>query len=117
MTDIQRFETNDRMSQIVVHNGVLYLAGQVDLDMSETVTDQTTKILERIDALLKSQGADKSCILSASIWLASMQYFVEFNGVWDAWVSPNQAPARACVQAELAHPEFLVEVSVIAASA
>lgn len=104
------------MSQVVAHNGVLYLAGQVDLDMSASVEEQTSTILKQIDALLESRGSDKSHILSASIWLASMRYFEEFNSVWDAWVEPNQAPARACVQAELAHPQFLVEISVVAAS-
>lgn len=116
MSAIDRFETNQRMSQVVSHNGVLYLAGQVDLELNASVAEQTQNILAKIDALLQSQGCDKTRILSASIWLKSMAGFAEFNEVWDAWVPPGQAPARACVQADLANPKFLVEIGVTAAS-
>ncbi|WMC10726.1 Rid family hydrolase [Oceanimonas pelagia] len=41
--------------------------------------------------------------------------FAAMNRVWDAWVPAGHAPARACVEAAMASPELLVEISVIAA--
>lgn len=114
MSEIQRFETNQRMSQAVRHGELVYLSGQVDRNKAKTALAQTFAILNQVDKLLSTYGSCRENILSTSIWLSSMEHFAEFNEVWDAWVPAGQAPARACVQAELAMPEFLVEVSVIA---
>ena len=110
---IKRFETGPRMSQAVAHNGTLYIAGQVA--KGATVKEQTMTILKQIDALMAAAGTDKSKILSANIWLASMSTFAEMNSVWDTWVTPGATPARATVEARLAGPEYLVEIAVIAA--
>lgn len=115
---IVRIETGPRMSQAVVHNGTVYLAGQVALGApGESVTAQTTDILSRIDALLATAGSDKTKLLSATIWLSDMTgTFAEMNAVWDAWVAPGCAPARATVEsAKLAAPQFTVEIGIIAA--
>jgi enamine deaminase RidA (YjgF/YER057c/UK114 family) len=110
---INRFNTGPRMSQAVVHNGTVYLAGQVA--KGATVKEQTTAILKQIDDLLKQAGTDKSKLLSATIWLTSIANYNDMNSVWDAWVSPGNTPARACVEAKLAFPEYAVEIAVVAA--
>ena len=111
---IERHEIGPRMSQCVVHNDTVYLAGQVDGDASPTAGQQTKRILERIDRLLATAGTDKSKLLTATIWLSDMRFFSEMNEVWDAWVSPGNTPARACVEAKLAATKFLVEIGVTA---
>ena len=111
---ITRMDTNQRMSQIVVHGDTVYLAGQVGT-AGASVTDQTKDILGKIDGLLARAGSDKSKILQAIIWLKSMSDFAEMNAVWDAWVPEGAAPARACGSADLATPDFTVEITVIAA--
>jgi len=110
---IKRFETGPRMSQAVVHNGTVYVAGQVA--KGATVKDQTTAIVKQIDSLLAAAGTDKTKLLSATIWLVNMGTFAEMNSVWDPWVSPGNTPARACVESKLATPEYLVEIAVICA--
>lgn len=113
---IERFKTNKRMSQAVVHGGLVYTAGQVAMNApGESVKRQTEAIVEEIDSLLAAAGSDKSRLLSATIWLASMDDFAEMNEVWDAWVVAGETPARACVEAKLASPNFTVEIAVIAA--
>ena len=113
---IQRINTNERMSQVVTHGDTIYVAGQVALEApNASVAGQTSDILKRIDRLLAEGSSNKSKLLSATIWLASMDHFNEMNGVWDAWLSPGDAPARACVEARLAAPQFTVEIAVIAA--
>lgn len=115
MSEITRHHTNDRMSQIVTHNGTIYLAGQIGTP-GASVAQQTQDCLDKIDALLAEVGSDKSRILQAVIWLDNMADFEEMNGVWDAWVPKGNAPARACGEAKLAKPEFTVEIIVTAAA-
>ncbi len=113
---INRIDTSQRMSQVVIHNNTVYLAGQVALESpGSSITDQTRNILERIDNYLAQAGSDKSKLLSATIWLSDISDFDEMNAVWDAWVSPGNQPARACVESKLAAPQFNVEIGVIAA--
>lgn len=115
--NIERQRVNQRMSQIVVHGGVVYLAGQVALDWPGTsVVEQTREVVQRIDTLLKEAGTDKSRLLTAVVWLTDISTFDEMNSVWDAWVSPGNTPARACVEATLAGPKghYSVEVMVTA---
>jgi len=114
MSDITRLDPGPRMSQAVIHGGTVWLAGQVGAP-GASVTDQTTAILAGIEALLERAGSDKARILSATIWLASMDDFSEMNAVWDAWVDPANPPARACGEARLAAPEYRVEIMIVAA--
>lgn len=111
---IQRFHKDYRMSQAVVHNGVVYLAGQVG-EPHEDVAAQTRTALAEIEALLAEVGSDKSKILMATIWLADMADFETMNSVWDAWVDQENPPARATGEAKLAAPEYRVEIIVTAA--
>ena len=113
---IKRIQVGDRMSQTVMHGNTVYTAGQVALEApGASAADQTRDILGRIDSLLAEAGTDKSKLISATIWLSDMSTFAEMNEVWDAWVTPGATPARACVEAKLAAPQFTVEIAVIAA--
>jgi enamine deaminase RidA (YjgF/YER057c/UK114 family) len=113
---IERKEAGARMSQIVVHGDTVYLAGVVaHANKGKSVTEQTREILSTIDNYLAQAGSDKSKLLSANIWITDMSKFAEMNAVWDAWVSPGNTPARACVEARLAAPDYAVEIMVVAA--
>ncbi len=112
---ITRHHGNQRMSQIVIHGDTIYLAGQVAADPAADITVQTQQVLQKIDSLLGEAGSDKSKILSAQIWLSNIGHFAQMNAVWDAWVAPGDAPARACIETRLASPDLLVEVGIIAA--
>lgn len=114
---IERKHSGPRMSQAVIHNKTVYLAGQVAAGApGRSVTEQTMNILSTIDTLLREAKTDKSRILSATIWLTDMSKFAEMNRVWDGWVVPGATPARATVvSSQLASPEFAIEIAVIAA--
>lgn len=114
---IERKRIGPRMSQIVIHNKTVYLAGQVASGApGRSVTDQTRDILSTIDALLAEAGTDKTQLLSTTIWLTDMATFGEMNAVWDTWVVPGAPPARATVVSPtLAAPEFAIEIAVVAA--
>ena len=112
---IQRFDVGPRMSELAVHNGVAYLAGQVPEDTSLVIVGQTSQVLEAIDALLAQAGTDKTRILRAQIYLADIADFAGMNQAWDAWVAAGHTPPRATVQAPLANPGWKVEIVVTAA--
>ena len=116
MTDtVQRFDVGPRMSEMAIHNGVVYLAGQVAEGDAQDIGAQTRQVLAAIDALLVRAGSDKSKILRAQIFLADLADFAAMNAVWEAWVVPGHTPPRATVQAALAKPQWKVEVVVTAA--
>ncbi len=112
---IERMETGTRMSRIVKHQGTVYLCGQVAADTTADIKEQTRSTLQKIEDLLAASGSNKEKMLSVTIYIADMVDFAAMNDVWDHWVSPGHAPARACVQAAMARPEILVEMSVTAA--
>ena len=114
-TPIQRFDVGPRMSEMAVHNGVAYLAGQVAADTSLDIRGQTRQVLAAIDALLERAGSDKSKILRAQIFLADLADFAAMNAVWEAWVVAGHTPPRATVQAALAKPQWKIEIVVTAA--
>jgi enamine deaminase RidA (YjgF/YER057c/UK114 family) len=113
---IKRLHVGPRMSEAVIHNGTVYLAGQVADDASQDAAGQTREILAMIDRLLAECGSDKTKILSAQIFLADIADFAAMNSVWDAWVPAGHTPARATVESRLAAPKYRVEIKVIAAA-
>ncbi|MBT5263400.1 MAG: RidA family protein [Rhodospirillaceae bacterium] len=114
---IKRLHVGERMSQVVIHGDTVYTAGQVAQNAGgQSVAAQTQDICDTLDSLLAEAGSDKSKVLSATIWLNTMDDFAEMNGVWDKWVSPGNTPCRACVESpRLAAPQFTVEIMVTAA--
>jgi enamine deaminase RidA (YjgF/YER057c/UK114 family) len=114
--DIKRIGVGSRMSKAVVHGDTVYVSGTVaDKAAGRSVGEQTQDILGIIDGLLAEAGADKTKILSATIWLTDIKTFAEMNAVWDAWVSPGNTPARATVEAKLAAAPYNVEIACVAA--
>lgn len=112
---IQRHEVGKRLSKIVVHNGVAYLAGEVPDDGGKDITGQAEEVLAKIDRLLRQVGSDKTRILSAQIFLPDMKDFAALNAAWEKWIPAGQTPARATIEAKLANPAFKVEIMCIAA--
>ncbi|MBL0121206.1 MAG: RidA family protein [Betaproteobacteria bacterium] len=112
---IQRFHVGARLSEMAIHNGTIYLAGQVAGDPSQDITGQTRQVLAAIDKLLAEAGSDKTNILSTTIYITDMDDFPAMNAIWDTWVVPGATPPRATVKAQLAKPAYKVEIQVIAA--
>lgn len=112
---VQRFDVGARLSEMAVHNGVCYLAGQVPADASQDMQGQVQQVLAAIDALLARAGTDKRKILMCQIYIKDLADFPALNAVWEAWVPAGHAPPRATVQANLAKPEWRVEMVVTAA--
>ena len=111
---MKKLHSNERASKIVIHNQTIYLSGQVG-NAEDDIQAQTLTCLEKVETLLTEVGSDKSKILSATVWISTMDNFDAMNQVWNKWFEGVQPPARACGESALARPELLVEVTVIAA--
>ena len=113
---IQHLSPGPLMSQGVVHNGTLVLSGQVALDNQDgTFETQARAVFERIDALLRKAGTDRTQLISASIWLTDAADFDAFNALWTEWLDGATPPARATVVSALVLPSLKIEVQVTAA--
>jgi len=112
---LRRFHVGDRMSEMTIHNGTVYLAGQIAEDASQDIRGQTAQVLASIDRLLTEAGTDKAHILRCQIFIKDLADFAAMNEVWEDWVAPGDAPPRATVQANLARPEWKIEMVVTAA--
>ncbi|MBB3103097.1 RidA family protein [Azomonas macrocytogenes] len=113
---IRRLYTETRYSEAVIHNGTVYLSGQLADDLGGDIRQQTRDTLAAIDRLLAEAGSDKARLLAATIYLKDIAAdYAGMNEVWDAWVAPGATPARTTVEAKLYRPEVRVEISVTAA--
>ncbi len=112
---VERFHVGPRLSEMAIHHGTVYLAGQIAEDTSQDMAGQTQQVLASIDRLLTEAGTDKTRILMAQIIITDMRLFAELNKAWESWVKPGHTPPRATIEAKLATPKHLVEIIVTAA--
>ncbi len=115
-TDIQYFNCTEVMSAITVFNQTVYLSGQVPTDTDLDITAQTQQVLEKIDQLLALANTDKSRLLSAQLFIKNLADFNSVNAIWIEWLHGCNTPTRATIQADLVNPDWLIEISVIAAA-
>ncbi|CDM25344.1 RidA family protein [Castellaniella defragrans] len=115
-TEIQRMDSNERLSRIVIHNHVAYVAGVTASNAQADVYHQTLDALAKIDTYLAQAGTDKSRLLTAQIWLRDIDRdFAGMNAAWGEWIDGGAVPTRATCEARLARPDLLVEIIVSAA--
>jgi enamine deaminase RidA (YjgF/YER057c/UK114 family) len=114
VSKIIRTEPGKILSKAVEFHGFVFTAGITARDMSKDVKGQTQDVLEQIDSLLETHGTDKTRLLQAQIWLKDIRDREAMNELWTAWLPAGGAPARACVQANMADPRLLVEIMVVA---
>lgn len=114
---IKRFETNARLSRVVVHNGTVYVAGTSPDTATASPGDQAREILAKIDGYLRMANSDKSRLLSAVLYVKDLANLDPINKAWESWLPAGHAPGRTCVEATPALSQFAVTISVIAAAA
>ena len=112
---LRRFHVGDRLSEMTIFNGTVYLAGQVAADAAQDIRGQTRQVLAAIDKLLAEAGTDNAHMLMCQIFIKDLADFPAMNEVWEDWLPPGDAPPRATVQATLAKPEWRVEMVITAA--
>lgn len=116
MSIIQKFDSNEVLSEVAVHHGVVYLAGQVPDDDSLDITGQSHQVFANIDKALALADTDKNHLLSAQVFIKNLEDFESFNNAWKEWMTDSTPPVRATIQANLVNPNWLVEIMVTAAA-
>lgn len=113
--DIRRVGKTERLSRVVVHERVAYFSGLTADDRTQDVAGQTRQVLAKADGFLREVGSDRSCLLTATIWLRNIVDFDSMNVAWAEWIDKDEPPARATVEAALGLPDILVEIQFTAA--
>jgi 2-iminobutanoate/2-iminopropanoate deaminase len=106
-------------SQAVWAGDYLFCAGQIPLDpgtgniVAGGITEQTTRVLDNVRGLLKSQGLDFGHVVKSTVFLSDMNHFGAMNEVY-AKCFTKEPPARSTVQVARLPKDALVEIEVIA---
>ncbi|MDQ7989068.1 MAG: RidA family protein [Candidatus Dactylopiibacterium sp.] len=111
---LQRLNPTARYADATIFNGIVQ-AVEVPAG-GEDIRAQTASLLAALDATLVQAGSGRHRLLMATVYLTDMGDYAGMNDVWQSWLPPECAPARACVQvAALADPAWRVEIAVTAA--
>ncbi|MFL5461335.1 MAG: RidA family protein [Gemmatimonadales bacterium] len=107
-------------SQGIIANGFLFTAGQVALDPDKGelvpggITEQTTRALENLRAILKQAGSDFSQVVKTTVFLVDMADFTPMNEIYGRAFGQHR-PARSTVAVAALPRGARVEIEVIAA--
>lgn len=112
---ITRINPQDQWSDAVVFNATAYFVEVPESGVD--IASQTQAVLAQAERTLALAASDKSQLLLATIYLKHMADRAVFNTVWQQWLPGGCAPARVCVSAELASPDYLLEIAFTAAVA
>lgn len=109
-------------SQAVRVGDMLFTSGQIPIDpktgsfVAGGITEQTTQVLENIQAILSHAGIDMIHVVKTTVFLKDMKDFAAMNEVYAKYLAPAGAvpPARSTVQVAALPKDALVEIEVIA---
>ena len=113
--EIRRSGGNGRRSSCVAYGGLLYVSGITTVDLELDTKEQAKDIFTQLDRLLSLYGTDKRHVLSATVYLQTMDDYGDFNAAWDEWVDDSNEPTRSVVGAALPLPGYRVKVGLVAA--
>ena len=116
----EAYESSAPLSQAIRHGDTLYVSGNVPVDpesgelVEGGVGPQTRQVLENVEAILEEAGTSMDNVVRAGVFMTDMDAFGEMNDVYTEFMS-EPYPARTAVKAEMANPDILVEIDVVAA--
>ena len=108
-------------SQAVVHNGLVYVSGQLAIDPRTgerklgSIEEQTEQVLRNVAAILEAADSDLRRVLKMTVYVADIGLWAAVNAVY-ARVMGEHRPARAVVPTKELHYGFLVEIEAVAAT-
>lgn len=107
-------------SQAIVHNGLVYVAGQLPIDPGSasrevgTIEDQTRQVLANLRAILETGGSGLDRVLQMTVYISDIELWGRFNAAY-AEIMGEHRPARAVVPVNALHYGYHVEVQAIGA--
>ena len=124
---MQVIETRDaptaagHYSQAIVHNGVVYVAGQLPIDPKDkdrpvgSIEEQTERTLRNVEAILVAAGSGLDRVLQMTIYISDIELWGGVNAAY-ARVMGSHKPARAVVPVNDLHYGYQIEIQAIAAA-
>jgi 2-iminobutanoate/2-iminopropanoate deaminase len=108
-------------SQAVVHNGIVYVSGQLPIDPQTgekqlgSIEAQTEQTLKNVAEILKACDSDLRRVLKMTIYISDIDLWGGVNSVY-AKIMGEHRPARAVVPVKDLHYGFKIEIEAIAAT-
>jgi len=106
-------------SQAVVHNGFVFVAGQLAFVPGQKehrpgpITEQTEQTLRNIEAILKAAGSGLDKVVQMTIYVSDISLWGEVNATY-ARIMGSHKPARAIVPVKELHHGYQIEIQAIA---
>ena len=108
-------------SSAVVHNGVIYVSGQLPRVPGKpgdfapaTIEEQTRQALQNAEVVLLAAGSRRDLVLRATLYVSDIAYWAAVNAEYAAFFGSHR-PARAIVPVGAFRNGFLIEIEMIAA--
>jgi len=109
-------------SQAIRAGNLVFTAGQVALDpvtqqvVASGITEQTTRVLENLKAILEAAGSSLAKTVKATVFLKDFNDFAAMNAVYAAYLAAEGTPppARTTVEGSRLPNDVLVEIDLIA---
>lgn len=105
-------------SQAMVVNNLVYTSGQIPINPATGEVEavgieaQTEQVMKNLGAVLEAAGSSYEKAVKTTCFLADMNDFAAFNGVYAKYFTGK--PARSCVAVKTLPKGVLCEVEVIA---
>ncbi len=106
-------------SQAIASGGFVFCAGQTPMDSATmelvpgAIEEQTRKVLENLEAVLKARSLDRTRIVKTTVFLKNFADFPRMNGVYAEFFGAHR-PARSTVEVSRLPKDCLVEIECIA---
>lgn len=107
-------------SQAMVHNGLVYIAGQLAIDAAtgerrlDSIEEQTEQALKNVVAIAEAAGSDLNHILKTTVYVTDINLWGQVNETYAKFFGEHR-PARAVIPVKDLHYGFLIEIEAIAA--
>ena len=109
-------------SQAIRVGSLVFTAGQIALDpvtqnvVASGITEQTTRVMENLKAILEAAGSSLAKTVKATVFLKDFNDFAAMNAVYGAYLAPDGVvpPARSTVQVSRLPKDVLVEIELVA---
>ena len=109
-------------SQAIRAGNLVFTAGQIALDpasgqvVAGVITEQTTRVMENLKAILEAAGSSLAAAVKATVFLKDFNDFAAMNAVYGAYLAPEgvNAPARTTVEVSRLPKDVLVEIELVA---
>ena len=105
-------------SQAIISGGMVYTSGQIAIDPqsgnieAKTIEEQTHRVCQNVKAVLEASGSSLDKVVKTVCFLADMNDFATFNGIYAQYFTSK--PARSCVAVKTLPKNVLVEIDTVA---